>query len=356
MRDSRTTGVDPTSSSGVRATWEGRGIGRVAGERGADHIGRVRGQSIHERVVIVFPGALGDLLLALPALRALRARHAAAHLVLVLNQPLRALAALTGVADTTAALDAAEAAALFAGDRLPAWLDDRPVLYSWLGANDAALRARVGTATSAARFFRVESGAGTLHAAKAYARAVGASLVDLPAAGALTPPSSVSADALVREVGAPLLAVHAGAGARAKRWDAAGFVQVAHWWRSAGGAVVSLAGPAESEEPPLVASPEARDWPLPDLAAVLARAALYVGNDSGVSHLAGAVGTPGVVLFGPTDPRRWRPLAGSLVALRARASGPDGIGLGILPAARVIAACQRRFALTRQDLDTSVPT
>jgi ADP-heptose:LPS heptosyltransferase len=87
---------------------------------------------------------------------------------------------------------------------------------------------------------------------------------------------------------------------------------------------------------------------------VLARAALFVGNDSGVSHLAGAVGAAGVVLFGPSDPRRWRPAAGRLVSLRARASAPDGIPLAALSAARVIAACRRRFALTRGDPVTSV--
>jgi len=85
-----------------------------------------------------------------------------------------------------------------------------------------------------------------------------------------------------------------------------------------------------------------RDLPLPDLAAVLARAALYVGNDSGVSHLAGAVGAVGVVLFGPTAARCWRPLAGRLASLEARCDGGTaGIPLATLPPARVIAACRR---------------
>jgi ADP-heptose:LPS heptosyltransferase len=148
--------------------------------------------------------------------------------------------------------------------------------------------------------------------------------------------------------------VHPGAGGRAKRWDIAGFVQVAHWWRSRCGSVVAIAGPAEAGEPPALGPPEVRDWPLVDLAAVLARVALYLGNDSGVSHLAGAVGAAGVVLFGPTSARRWRPLAGRLVTLSARGGGPDGIPLAALPAARVIAACARRFALTRGDPDTNV--
>jgi len=294
----------------------------------------VRGESI-ERVVLVFPGALGDLLLALPALRALRARHAGARVTAVVNQPLRALVELAGVADETTALEGADAALLFGGERLPRWLEGRPFVYSWLG---------------------VERGGSATHAAVAYARAVGAPTAAdaLAAAARLVPPPSSAADARWAGLTAPVLAVHPGAGGRAKRWDIAGFVQVAHWWRSRGGSVVAIAGPAEAGEPPALGAPEVRDWPLVDLAAVLARAALYLGNDSGVSHLAGAVGAAGVVLFGPTDARRWRPLGGRLVALGARGGGPDGIPLAALPAARVIAACARRFALTRGDPDTNV--
>jgi hypothetical protein len=44
-----------------------------------------------------------------------------------------------------------------------------------------------------------------------------------------------------------------------------------------------------------------------ELGAWLATAAVYVGNDSGISHLAAAVGTPVVTLFGPTDPAIWAP-------------------------------------------------
>jgi heptosyltransferase III len=44
-----------------------------------------------------------------------------------------------------------------------------------------------------------------------------------------------------------------------------------------------------------------------DLAGWLATARVYIGNDSGITHLAAAVGTPVVALFGPTDPRIWAP-------------------------------------------------
>jgi ADP-heptose:LPS heptosyltransferase len=302
----------------------------------------VRGESI-ERVVVVFPGALGDLLLALPALRLVRARHADARLTLVVARPLVALAGLVDVADEVADLDGREAARLFGGEELPAWLAGRPTLYSWLGSGDAALRTRLGRVTRAAHFHRVEQGPGERHVASEYVRALG--LVPAspePAPPRVRPPASALAADLLAHLAPPVLAVHAGAGSRAKRWDNAGFVQVANWWRSAGGSVVIIAGPAEAGEAPMLGPPEARDWPLPDVAALLAGVALFLGNDSGISHLAAAVGTPGVVLFGPTDARRWRPLSPAIVALQARSTRPDGIDLRALPAQRVIAACQRR--------------
>jgi ADP-heptose:LPS heptosyltransferase len=54
---------------------------------------------------------------------------------------------------------------------------------------------------------------------------------------------------------------------------------------------------------------------LAETAAVIARCRLYVGNDSGVAHLAAAVGTPVVEVFGPTDPRRYGPVPGAGLAV-----------------------------------------
>ena len=47
--------------------------------------------------------------------------------------------------------------------------------------------------------------------------------------------------------------------------------------------------------------------PLPILAAIIKRSDLFVGNDSGITHLAAAIGTPTISIFGPTDPRMWGP-------------------------------------------------
>lgn len=321
----------------------------------------MREGSIHggarERLVCIFPGALGDWLLALPALRALRERHPRAVCTMVTSGALRALSLASGVADTTAALEDAETARLFAGDGLPRWLEARPVVYSWLGAADPDARRRISRAASRCRFFAVVRGRGAVHAAVAYARAVGVPTAHrgLARQARLTPPLSACTDALLARLRRPVLAVQVGAGARAKRWDPVGFVQLAEWWRRQGGAVVEIAGPAEAGDAPVLGAPLAREWPLPDLAALLARTTLFVGHDSGVAHLAGAVDAPGVVLFGPTDPVRWRPLGSRIAVLRARGRGADGITLDALPVARVVEACRRRVALTTENPEISVP-
>ena len=51
-----------------------------------------------------------------------------------------------------------------------------------------------------------------------------------------------------------------------------------------------------------------------DLGCWLAQARVYIGNDSGISHLAAAVGTPTIVLFGPTNPAVWAPRGSHVLA------------------------------------------
>jgi heptosyltransferase III len=92
--------------------------------------------------------------------------------------------------------------------------------------------------------------------------------------------------------------VHPYASSPAKRWSLQKFREVAS---ALGMPVQWCAGPGE-ELPQAV-----RVENLYDLACWLAGARVYIGNDSGISHLAAAVGIPAVVLFGPTDPAVWAP-------------------------------------------------
>ena len=102
-----------------------------------------------------------------------------------------------------------------------------------------------------------------------------------------------------------------GSGGRAKCWPAANWLQLA---RRLGREVGVVVGPVEQERD----DPRAWAWPVPvrflvdrtpvQLAADFAAAGTFVGNDSGTTHLAAVVGTPTVAVFGPTDPVVWAPV------------------------------------------------
>ena len=68
-----------------------------------------------------------------------------------------------------------------------------------------------------------------------------------------------------------------------------------------------------------------RNLPLPRLASRLARSALCVGNDSGISHLAAAVGCPLLVLFGPTRPGVWAPRGVGVRIMRSATGRLDAL-------------------------------
>jgi ADP-heptose:LPS heptosyltransferase len=125
-----------------------------------------------------------------------------------------------------------------------------------------------------------------------------------------------AAERLTRELPDGFLAIQPGSGSHRKNWpldrffDAAGRIGAGQPW-------LLVLGPAEED----VAAPPgarlARGLPLRTLGAVLARAGLFLGNDSGVTHLAAACGTKTLALYGPTDPEQWAPV-GPVVPLRPR--------------------------------------
>lgn len=139
----------------------------------------------------------------------------------------------------------------------------------------------------------------------------------------------------------PLLVMHPGAGKRENLWPAERFAAVAALAAAAGHRVLILQGPADgdvlaafADALARTASPDAaaRVAVLPRLpvgacAALLRRADRFLCNDTGLMHVAGAVGTPSLALFGPTDPAHWKPLSPRVRALRAEAGRLDRLAV-----------------------------
>jgi heptosyltransferase-2 len=129
--------------------------------------------------------------------------------------------------------------------------------------------------------------------------------------------------------GRPILALHPGSGSPAKNWSPRNFALVADW-AAERASIFLVSGPArDGSEEVLTAVKKTRPFvldrlPLPHLAAVLSKCAAFLGNDSGISHLAAVTGIPTVVLFGPTAPAVW---------------GPRGPGVRIIASGKTCVSC-----------------
>jgi len=133
------------------------------------------------------------------------------------------------------------------------------------------------------------------------------------------------ASALLGDASRPVVGVHASGGRESKQWHLDRFAAVARALADSRGATIVLTGAASDR--PLVDEVRrqlagvrvidtAAGHDLPTLAALLARMDLLITGDTGPMHLASAVGTPVVALFGPSNPARYGPLASRQRVLR----------------------------------------
>jgi len=279
-------------------------------------------------LLALFPGALGDLLCCWPALAGLRAEGAG----LTLAARDAWLAVLPEDELTPLSIERPEVADLFRsgplGDCTRSLFGRFARIESWTGHGDRHFTRRLreasgGAAVAVHPFRALRRGE---HAASYYARCAGIGAVPrrvpIRAAAAEWSAALWERHGLERET----LVIHAGSGGAPKNWT--GMAQVAAGWRARAGPVIAVGGPAEGHiERAIPHDVAVWNEPLDRVAAVLARGARYLGNDSGISHLAGSVGARGVALFASTDPVAWRPLGDGIRVLHApapcRRCGPN---------------------------------
>jgi ADP-heptose:LPS heptosyltransferase len=267
-------------------------------------------------ICVFFPGALGDFICFLPALRWL------SRLKPVILYAHSEFADLVPATVTVRSLESREINRLFIA-RTP---DQSPLLesfdvfawiYSWMGSQQPVFVERLQEAAlGRATLFPFRSSAPAEHQMDYYLRCLGVS-------NALLRQPTLEIDDTARRWGddfwsdnslqrRPVLSIAAGSGAREKNWPEEFFIALADWWRERiGGVAMLLIGPVELarggidrlREHCLVAS----NLKLAQVTALLSRSTVYLGNDSGMSHLAAALGVPTVALFGPSDPLQWAP-------------------------------------------------
>jgi ADP-heptose:LPS heptosyltransferase len=232
------------------------------------------------RRLIIRPGAIGDFIVSLPALEALRTDYLEVWTH-------RRTVPLVRFADRVRAIDATGLELTGITQGPPPELAGFDEIVSWYGANRLEFREAVHGLPF--RFFAAlpREGVG-VHATDFYLHQVGASPGAIPRLVCDQPRENFAV-------------IQPFSGSPRKNWALAKFRALAahlqhtmsvHW----------CAGP---EDPPLPGAVRMDDlW---DLACWIARARVYIGNDSGITHLAAAVGSPVLAIFGPTDPRAWAP-------------------------------------------------
>ncbi|GHO69479.1 glycosyl transferase [Ktedonobacter sp. SOSP1-52] len=295
-------------------------------------------------ICIIRPGALGDTLLALPVIQALREHKTIERVTFVGQAAFAPLLLATGL--VTSYLDYEDTCwgQLFLpqGIRHPelrALLADCQLVVCWLRDPDGLITQNLRAATPG-RVVVTPGRPGEhtgMHTSTYLASTLG---LTLPAEPHLTLAPSTTPQV---EANPHFFAIHPGSGGARKCWSLQGYAEViqALWQHDI--PVLLLAGPADSDRlaelrqllptPPPGLLTLLENAPLLQVAHALQHCWAYLGNDSGVTHLAALLGIPTTALFIASDPRAWHPLGRSVQIIAAQE-------LGVLSVSEVLTALE----------------
>jgi len=315
----------------------------------------------YRRILLIKPSSLGDVVHALPTVAALRARFPQAHLAWLVKKQ------WAGIVERVEGVDQVWPVE----DGLAGWLSLVPALrgaafdlvVDLQGLFRSAAMARLTGCSTRVGFANGREGSPLLyttrvpvptldmHAVDRYllaAEALGAARPATPQFRFAIPHADREQVAEVLEragvkAGSPWIAMNVSARWPTKRWPTESFAATAdRLHREGAGPVVLIGGPEDRAEARAVRARAAavRDLtgltPVGLLPALLQSAAVLVANDSGPMHVAAAVGTPVIALFGPTSPVR---------------TGPYGTGHTVLTHAVPCRPCFSRVCRNRVHLE-----
>jgi heptosyltransferase III len=340
----RTRRIKPRDSASLRARFPG--ISPPTGKEAVNSVRcRVCNRAIRVRglkILILRGGALGDLLLTLPVLDEIRSNFPQAFIEV---WGIRPQVDLLQAVDRVDRLDARDLAPMFIAEPIPPILRGRlrefDLAVSFLSDPDGVVSGNLAIAGVQ----RVIRGSPTMrpgmHAVYQLASVLG------PLGLALRDPVprlKIARDQIQK----PLLGFHPGSGSEAKNWPLRHWIDFTEKIASRFEGLLLIGGEADDEVmrafrlrwrgPPFETVVRQNLW---DLARALTRCTVFVGHDTGVAHLAAAVQTPTVALFGPTNPDIWRPLGGHVKTVRGAEGRMDAISVTtVLEAVRALGLVQ----------------
>lgn len=274
------------------------------------------------KVLVIRGGAIGDFVLTLPVLQLLRENLPGVHLEVLGYKPIIALAEKAGLADATRSIEHRPLAMFFIPNATldpewSSWFASFNMIISYLWDEDGHFGKnleRVGVKTLLVG--PPKPVAPGPHASAQLAK-------PLEKVALFWDENLVASSRFFERTAKPYevsqrIALHPGSGGISKNWPVEYWISLGEMLAKAHPAcqLCLVTGEAEQERGTTTRIKNAWsgiNWehfdslPLTELAGQLALCDLFVGHDSGISHLAAACGTPCLLLFGPTDPRVWAP-------------------------------------------------
>jgi heptosyltransferase-3 len=282
--------------------------------------------TVRRTIVLIHPGGVGDVLMAVPAMVRLRTRFPNHQLVLCAEDQVARLLLECLIIDAWTAVQGRACTNLFAGadsitGQVQTWLEDCDLAIGWMQDFDGKLTETLKAAGAREVIVRSPFSTAILatHQGDRFLEAIDEAPFDRGEEVLLTVTESLyhlGQDCLQGvglANGQTLAVIHPGSGSVHKCVGSETFASVVIALQASGATPVILEGPADREQverllqlcvpAPIVL----KGLDVLTVAGVLAQVRLFVGHDSGVTHMAGLIGVRTVAIFGPTDPARWAP-------------------------------------------------
>jgi heptosyltransferase III len=283
------------------------------------------------RILVIRGGAIGDFVLTLPAIKLLRDNFPQAHIEILGYPHIVALAERRFYADAIRSIESGLLAPFFAREAvLPgewaAHFAGFDLIVSYVFDPDRIFQENLKRCGIRTHITGPSKPGGDEHAALQLARPLEQIGLHLESAAAGIYPADEDrafARNFLGAAGAPVIALHPGSGSETKNWPIERWDELGEHLFPTGSTILVVGGEADEERFRLLENAW-KDKPvrfvknlsLPHLAALF-EDSVFIGHDSGISHLAAAVGAQCILLFGPTDPAVWAPANENVTVLRA---------------------------------------
>ena len=288
----------------------------------------------NSKILIIHQGAIGDLILSLPAITALR-EHFTNHIFSFIGYP-STLELLPVEPEQIVSIDMPGLSSFYTTkpdppEELKQYLAkfEKVIIFGMRGGEDLV---KGMNAIGVKEVFRIDTFPDHCIHVTDYQASILSSLGTevknrVPRLSISEQDKKLAGEVLLRhgvKEDKPLIFIHPGSGSIKKSWPSHHFAKLARNLQERFSARIAvIEGPADrAQAETLSASLKGSSTvkigklPLRTLAVLLKRGKCFIGNDSGITHLAAAVGTPSIALFGPTDPGVWGPRGENVSIIR----------------------------------------